>query len=345
MAGLIVLRSLLQYTQELVSHHTASIVKVQVREMLYQHCLALGPGYFDQSRTGDGVLTLADGVERLEAFFGRYLPQLTVAILTPPLIFAFMAFIDWPIAVIFLVFALAALLIPNTLAKWNTEKNLKRRDAYGALGADFLDSVQGLSTLKAFGQSRARGDLLATRSRQLFRATMGVLVANSLNSAVTLMGISAAAALALGFGAWRVSQGDMELRPLLIVLMLGVEIFRPLRELIQLGHEGMIALASAQAVYEILDTPIQVRESETSTRRVNGTEPILAPGIGLRKRHFRLPVGTTPCIGAGVLHPPCRGGPRLGRPQWRRQVHPRLPRPAFLRPPAGAHPAGRPRPA
>ena len=296
MAGLIVLRSLLQYMQELVSHHTASIVKVQVRERLYQHCLALGPGYFDQSRTGDGVLTLADGVERLEAFFGRYLPQLTVAVLTPPLIFAFMAFIDWPIAVIFLVFALATLLIPNTLAKWNTEKNLKRRDAYGALGADFLDSVQGLSTLKAFGQSRARGDLLATRSRQLFRATMGVLAANSLNSAVTLMGISAAAALALGFGAWRVSQGDMELRPLLIVLMLGVEIFRPLRELIQLGHEGMIALASAQAVYEILDTPIQVRESETGTRRVNGTEPTLAPELVFENVTFGYQSGRRPAL-------------------------------------------------
>ncbi len=279
MAGLIVLRSVFQYLQELVSHHTASIIKIQVRERLYQHCLALGPGYFDQSRTGDGVLTLADGVERLEAFFGRYLPQLTVAVLTPPLIFAFMAFIDWPIAVIFLVFALATLLIPNTLAKWNTQKNIRRRDAYGALGADFLDSVQGLSTLKAFGQSRARGDLLANRSRALFRATMGVLAANSLTSAITLMGISGGAALALGFGAWRVSQGDMDLRPLLIVLMLGVEIFRPLRELIQLGHEGMIALASAEAVYEILDTPIQVTESGTRARRVNGTEPTLVPEL------------------------------------------------------------------
>ena len=296
MAGLIVVRSLFQYLQELVSHHTASIVKVQVRERLYQHCLALGPGYFDQSRTGDGVLTLADGVERLEAFFGRYLPQLTVAALTPPLIFAFMAFIDWPIALIFLGFALATLLIPNTLAKWNTERNIRRRDAYGALGADFLDSVQGLATLKAFGQSRARGDLLANRSRALFRATMGVLAANSLTNAITLMGISAGAAVALGFGAWRVSQGDMELRPLLIVLMLGVEIFRPLRELIQLGHEGMIALASAQGVYEILDTPIQVQESEDRASRVNGTAPTLSPELVFEEVTFGYQSGRRPAL-------------------------------------------------
>ena len=226
----------------------------------------------------------------------RYLPQLTVAVLTPPLIFIFMSFIDWPIAVIFLVFALATLLIPNTLAKWNTERNIRRRDAYGALGADFLDSVQGLATLKAFGQSRARGDLLANRSRALFRATMGILAANSLTSAITLMGISAGAALALGFGAWRVSQGDMELRPLLIVLMLGIEIFRPLRELIQLGHEGMIALASAQGVYEILDSPIQVRESEIGGRRVNGTSPALPPELTFENVTFGYQSGRRPAL-------------------------------------------------
>ena len=79
MAGLIALRSGLQYLQEVISHHTASIVKVQLRKRLYEHALALGPGYFDQSRTGDVMLSLADGVERLEAFFGKYLPQLIVA--------------------------------------------------------------------------------------------------------------------------------------------------------------------------------------------------------------------------------------------------------------------------
>ena len=88
----------------------------------------------------------------------------------------------------------------------------------------------------------------------------------------------------------------MELRPLLIVLMLGVEIFRPLRELIQLGHEGMIALASAQAVYEILDTPIQVRESETGTRRVNGTEPTLAPELVFENVTFGYQSGRRPAL-------------------------------------------------
>ncbi len=265
MAGLIVVRSGLQYLQEVISHHTASIVKVALRERLYQHCLALGPGYFDQSRTGDVLMSLAEGVERLEAFFGRYLPQMIVAALAPVLIFAFMAIIDFRTGLVFLAFALLTLVLPNLFHRWNRRSSMARRDAYGALGADFLDAVQGLPTLKAFGQSRARGELLAERARALFRTTMGVLAANSATSALTILGMAAGAAVALAWGAVRVSNGDLELRPLLIVLMLGVEIFRPLRELVQLYHDGMIAMSSAEGIFDIMDAPVEVNDAATSS--------------------------------------------------------------------------------
>ena len=260
MAGLIVARSLLQYLQEVISHHTASMVKVQLRKNLNEHSLALGPGYFDQTRTGDVMLSLADGVERLESFFGKYLPQLIVAALAPILIFIFMAIIDLKIGFIFLGFALFTLGAPNLFHRWNKSSSMARRDAYGVLGADFLDAVQGLGTLKAFGQSKARGQLLADRSRRLYRTTMGVLAANSVTSALTVLGISAGAAAALAYGAVRVGDGDLELRPLLIVLMLGVEIFRPLRELVQLYHEGMMAMSSAEGIFAIMDAPVEIKE-------------------------------------------------------------------------------------
>ena len=258
MAGLILLRSVLQYLQGVISHHTASIVKIRLRGRLYEHALALGPGHFDQGRTGDVLLSLADGVERLEAFFGRYLPQLFVAAVAPGLIFAFMAVLDIRTGLIFLGFAFITLVAPTVFHRSNRRRNLDRRAAYGALGADFLDSVQGLSTLKAFGQSRRRGELLADRARHLYRTTMRVLAADVSTSAITILGASAGASVALGWGATRVSDGELELRTLLIVLMLGVEVFRPLRELVQLYHEGMIAMSSAEGIFAILDTPVEV---------------------------------------------------------------------------------------
>ncbi|MCH7944779.1 MAG: ABC transporter, partial [Armatimonadetes bacterium] len=129
MAGLVVLRAVLQYIQEVMGHHTASVVKIQVRKRLYEHALALGPGYFDQNRTGDVMLTMADGVERLEVFFGKYLPQLIVAAVAPLLIFAFMAVIDIRMGLIFLAFALFTLVVPNIFRRWTSASSSARRAA------------------------------------------------------------------------------------------------------------------------------------------------------------------------------------------------------------------------
>jgi ATP-binding cassette subfamily C protein CydCD len=137
---------------------------------------------------------------------------------------------------------------------------LQRRDAYSALGADFLDAVQGLATLKAFGQSGAHGVMLAQRSRHLYRSTMGVLAVNIITSGVITLGISAGAGVALGWGALRVSQGTLALPTLLVVLMLGVEVFRPLRELSRLYHRGMIAVSTAKAIFALLDAVPMVQE-------------------------------------------------------------------------------------
>jgi len=279
MVGLVLARSGLQYLQEVISHHTASVVKVALRERLYQHCLALGPGYFDQSRTGDVLMSLAEGVERLEAFFGRYLPQMIVAALAPILIFAFMAIIDFRTGLVFLAFALLTLVLPNIFHRWTRKSSMARRDAYGALGADFLDAVQGLPTLKAFGQSKARGLLLADRAQTLFRTTMGVLAANSATSALTILGIAAGAAVALAWGAVRVSNDELELRALLIVLMLGVEIFRPLRELVQLYHDGMIAMSSAEGIFDIMDAPVEVPDPEAGSKTLDLAPEVIFEGV------------------------------------------------------------------
>ena len=111
-AGCILLRATLEYIREAVGNHTAGEIKLNLREYLYQHVLALGPGYFDQRRTGEVVMSLVEGVEQLETFFGQYFPQLAVAALTPILIFVFMAAFDVQTAYVFLAFALFTLILP-----------------------------------------------------------------------------------------------------------------------------------------------------------------------------------------------------------------------------------------
>jgi len=131
-AGCILLRALLEYAREATGNQTAGEVKLRLREQLYQHVLALGPAHFDQKRTGDVVLSLVEGVEQLETFFGQYFPQLAVALLTPLLLFVFMAWFDVLTALVFVTFALFTLVAPFFFTRWTASSSLQRRDAYSS---------------------------------------------------------------------------------------------------------------------------------------------------------------------------------------------------------------------
>src|SRR5919202_554089 len=258
-AGLIIVRAVLQLVRDEIGNATAVLMKARVRGLLYHHVVRLGPGYVDQRRTGDAVQALVDGVEQLDHSFGQYLPQLVVDGLAPILIFGFMAFLDLPTATIFLLFALLTLVVPAAFHRWNSTASMAFRRAQVAIAADFLDSIQGLATLKTFGQGEQRGRWRADRARHLYRRTMWVLAVNILTGGMTLLGISAGAAVALGLGAVRVQAGQLPLSTLLVVLLLGVEVFRPLRDLVQLFHTSMLAVAATRGIYELLDTSPEVQ--------------------------------------------------------------------------------------
>ena len=262
----IISRSIFQYFKEMTGHRTALKIQQKLRRRLFAKTIELGPAVLLRRRTGDLLLSLVEGVEVLESYFGEYLPQMFVGLITPIGLFCFMAFLDIYTALIYLSFALITLVAPLAFHRWNEKSSLFRRDAYHDLSAEFLDSVQGLATLKSFGQSDAKGDDLAAKARRVFRSTMAILATNQATIGVTWLGISGGAALALGLGALRVSSGELDLSTLLIVVMLGVEVFRPLRELTLLYHHGMIGMASAKSVLEIIDAEPLVSDNSDVVR-------------------------------------------------------------------------------
>ncbi len=251
-AALIALRGLLEYGRTMVAHHTAARVQRRLRGRLYDQITALGPAHFTHTRTGDVILSVVEGVQQLEVYFGQFLPQLFVSALTPFLIFSVVATIDLPLAVVFLLAAIATFLMPTLWHRWDSRHSLARSKAYATYGAEFLDAIQGLRTLAAFGQSQSRARLLEERGRALFQATMWLLSTNTLARGISDVCIAMGAAVALAIGTSRVQAGQMELTALVVVLMLGVEIFRPLRELRVVLHQGMLGLSAAQSILSLL---------------------------------------------------------------------------------------------
>src|SRR5579863_4050312 len=163
----VVLRGLLDHYRTTIAHDTAAQVQTELRGRFYDKIAALGPAWFAGERTGGVMLSVVDGVEQLQTFFGQYVPQVCVAALTPIAIFLFILWWDLPVATVMLIAALVTLVSPMAWNKIEGGKGRVRHEAVKSFGSEFLDAVQGLPTLKAFGQSTAYGERLALRAREL----------------------------------------------------------------------------------------------------------------------------------------------------------------------------------
>ncbi|MGQ3030358.1 MAG: ABC transporter transmembrane domain-containing protein, partial [Ferrovibrionaceae bacterium] len=291
-AGVMILRGIFEHWRTMVAHETAARVQRNLRRVIHDRIVALGPGAVARRRSGALTLSLIDGVEQLEVYFGQFLPQFLVSLLAPIVIFAVVAFIDLPVAAVMLGFALLALFAPALWHKHDVARSQERQKAYEAFAAEFLDSIQGLATLKAFGQSKPRADKLHHEAQSLFRRTMGVLATNTLARGITDSSIACGAAAALALGAWRVDAGLMSLGSLLVILMLGTEIFRPMRELRSVLHQGMVGLSAAQGIYRILDDKPLIADAPAN-------DAALAPTIEFSNVRFRYP-GTRRVIHDGL---------------------------------------------
>ena len=248
----IVLRGVLEHALNVQANRNAARIQTRLRARLYDKIVELGPAWFGGQRTGGVMLAVVDGVEQLQSFFGRYLPQLFVAACAPIIIFGFIAWWDWPVALVLLAAALATLVLPLAAHASHRDASRQRAQAFKAFGEEFLDAMQGLPTLKAFGQSRAWGERLARRARALSDNTFRVLGREVSARFVTDLGITLGAAAALALGAWRVAQGEMTLAALLVVLMAGTEIFRPLRDLRSVLHGGLMGQSAAASIHALL---------------------------------------------------------------------------------------------
>jgi ATP-binding cassette, subfamily B, bacterial len=284
-AAIVLLRAVLEHERTMVAHRTAARVQEILRLKLYDKVAALGPAFFAGERTGGVMLSVVDGVEQLQTFFGQYVPQLVIAALTPVAIFVIVAFWDVPVAALMLCCALVCLALPAGFSRMNGRVSIAHRAALKNFGAEFLDAIQGLATLKAFGQSGSYGRMLADKARALSAATMKMLATNLISRGIIDVGIGVSAAAALALGVYRLTHGLMTLPALLIVLMSGTEIFRPLRDFRTVLHDGMVGQAAAMGINALM--------AAQSPLPRGGATPAasLVPSIAFDDVHFSYPGG------------------------------------------------------
>src|SRR2546423_12098004 len=156
--SVIVVRAGFVWAREVTAQQGAIRIKSELRERLFAHLLQLGPAYSKGERTGELVATMSEGIERLDAYVSRYLPQVALSVLVPLMIAAYIFPIDWISAALLLVTAPIIPLLMFLVGSY-AEKHIQRQWlALSRMSASFLDAVQGLPTLKMFGRSGAAGE-------------------------------------------------------------------------------------------------------------------------------------------------------------------------------------------
>lgn len=255
----VVLRSGISYGSERLAFRTSAEAKSQLRVAVLEHAVELGPSYIATTDPGDLAQLTTRGIDALDGYFARYLPQLVLAVIIP--ITVGVAILTQDILATVII-ALTLPLIPvfMILVGLHTQQEVdKQWRSLAQLSGYFLDIVSGLPTLKVFGRARAQAATLKEVGDRYRRSTMRVLRVSFLSSLVLeLLATLSVALVAVSIGV-RLVQGGMDLRTALIVLILAPEAYLPLRMVGTHYHAAADGIAASAQLLDILDEPLPTK--------------------------------------------------------------------------------------
>lgn len=272
LAVVVAVRAVLVWTREAVASRAAARVQQQLREQVVAAVGVLGPEWLETRNSAALALTAGRGLEALEAYFGRYLPQLVQTVVVTPIILAVTWWSDWisgltvlltlPLIPIFMILiGLATRSLQDR--QWRTLQSLATR---------FADTVQGLSTLKVFGRQHRAVASIYSVTTQYRVQTMRVLRVSFLSGFVLEFFASISVAIIAVSIGFRLIDGTLALAVGLFVLLLAPEAYLPIRQVGVQFHAAAEGVAATDEVFGVLDAAAGARESTTHPSRPVSTE-------------------------------------------------------------------------
>ena len=247
------IRHVVMYKESVCSGESSKVVKSKLRHMIYEKLLKIGDKYQDKFSTSEILQVSAEGVEQLEIYFSKYLPQLFYSLLAPMTLFVLVSFMSLKTA--FVLFICVPLIPISIIRIQKFAKKLlaKYWGSYVQLGDHFLDNMQGLTTLKVYQSDEFKNEEMNVDAENFRRITMKVLTMQ-LNS-VTLMDLIAYGGSALGvvFASLEFAQGNIEFSQALAIILLSAEFFIPLRLLGSFFHIAMNGMAASEKMFRLID--------------------------------------------------------------------------------------------
>jgi len=272
LAGLIFVRGFTVWGIEVSSSTLAVKVKLDLRNLVIEKVLRLGPTFLEGERSGEITSTLTQGIELIDAYFSQFIPQVILAGFVPLMILLIVFPMDWISGIILLFTAPLIPFFLYLIGKATERVTGRQFEALSRMSAFFLDTLYGLATLKMFGKSRHRLDEVERVNEEYREATQTVLRVTFL-SALTLemIGTISTALVAVQIGL-RLLQGGIPFEQALFILIITPEFYLPLRNLGLRFHAAMNGVSSANRIFTILDHPDFHSEITTPVKKQNFLE-------------------------------------------------------------------------
>ncbi|HEY4977172.1 MAG TPA: thiol reductant ABC exporter subunit CydD [Gaiellaceae bacterium] len=276
------LRALIGWALETSGQATSRRVRGRLRRRALERIFLARPAGLGDLRTGEVATTVTSGLDALDPYFSRFLPQLVLAGIVSPAILVWVAFRD-PVSA--LIMAVTVPLIPLfgvLIGKAAEERTKRRLGALSLMSAHFLDVVRGLATLRAYRRGRAQVEAIERTSEKFREETMGTLRIAFLSALALELASTMSIALIAAVIGIRLVNGSVELAPSFAVLVLAPELYLPLRAIAAQFHASADGLAAARRVFELIDLPAAV---SVAPRPLPAPDPSTAT-IRLRKIGF-----------------------------------------------------------
>lgn len=289
----VLLRGFLIRQMEIYSKVMAAKVKSKIRLLVFDKILRLGPGYLGGRRSGQVQSLVLDGIESLEPFLVYYVPQIIAIAISGLAIGVYLSLLDWVTGGIMIAAMVLCVVVPYLTVPLVSRSIVTYWRSYAALNAQYVDAMQGMTTLLAFKASKAKGEELAGNALGFYRQAIRNTTFSLIDSGLMILLTSVASTLTVAIAAWRTDRGFIPVLVVSAFLFLAAECARPMVELNNYWHNSFLGLSVAVELFEIADQKLAVEEKEHPDRKSLDQG---LPSLDFSQVSFIYPGGNVPAL-------------------------------------------------
>lgn len=256
------LRGYIAKAAEIQNKILASKIKSKLRFVILDKIYELGPGYMSAKRSGKVTSLLLDGIESLEHFFVSYVPQMFTVLISGGFIVSYLCRYDLTGGMIILFSMILCIAVPMITVPLINRNVTDYWSGYSVLTSQYIDTIQGMTTLKTLNAEPAKGSELEKDACEFYRKSIKNTGISLFNSAIMLILSTVTSSITVVLVAMRVNAGLAPITAVTAFLFLAVECARPMMDLNRYWHSSFLGLSVAQELFELIEKEVPIKEPE-----------------------------------------------------------------------------------